>query len=77
MQITETKAVTKAETVVLETLCDCCGEKYRLEMFTYYEILERISYPECGHSNTFDVCQKCWETKVVPLFKTGPRRSDW
>jgi hypothetical protein len=78
MRVEESRTVTREEKVTVQTLCDCCGEPFKRDPVTTYEVEKRESYgSDGGTTEEFDVCPRCWKEKVAPLFKTGPHTIEW
>lgn len=88
MKHKETKLVPAKEVeVVVKTTCDLCG--CDMATATYYsaeqtEVRHKSghAYPESGWGEevTFDICGKCFETKLRPWFESQgavPTVEEW
>ena len=70
---------------VVKVICDLCGEAIEDKGFSADKVTvektEGTSFPEggCATITSFDVCIKCFDLHIVPLFKNKPlvKDIDW
>lgn len=82
----EREVPARIEKFVAETTCDLCRETIKLKNWHLddVDVRRRVgsNYPEGGNGTetVFDICGKCFETKLVPwLVSQGakPDHSEW
>lgn len=75
MRIEEEVIVHRKRTV--SVTCDICGDEIKDNLFIDRTVESSVIYPEYCTRLNYDVCTECWGEKIVPLFSTGPRESDF
>lgn len=73
----------KTESFVVKMTCDICGneivhEPFNAEQTTVEHVVGK-SYPEGGSGSkiSFDICGKCFETKIVPWMQSQGAAAEW
>lgn len=71
---------------VMKAVCDICGaDAFCSDSWNIRNIgvgiVTGYNSPSggCKETLSYDLCKKCWDEKIVPLFVTGPTESnsDW